>query len=416
MKNIFYSCTLIYLLFVTHTVSAQDQFDVLTLSKALDFTMENNFDFTILQKKIQMADANAEQAALFPNPVLSGGMEAITPDVDSNTPDHQEEVIGVSQSIPLFGTLQKAERVSELEREQLAAELDMLKIQLSSEAKISFYEVVYYQEVIKQLSELQIILNEVLQISKSRLEEGDIAAIEVIRVEANHERFSIESDIANNNLANAKTQLATIMGNPDIRIGECEGSFDTEKLLTTFNQMPQNIGNPLRTLIWEKRQNKISAEIDHAKTGALPELDFETNYRRIADTDQDTFDFSIGISIPVFNRNQGVIRYQTENLEREKALIAKEQNELREQIKITMEDIKSRQERISKFKNSIIPKIEEASRISQSAYSAGDISILEVLDSYHILVESRLTFMQELLELKKSTIQVETLTGSAFNI
>lgn len=414
MKNLIYSSVIVSFLAFGITVPAQERFDVLTLSEALNFTMENNLDFTILQKQIQMSDADAEQAGLFPNPVLSGGMEAITPDTDINNPEQRQDIIGISQSIPLFGTLQKAQRVSELEREQYEAELDILKVQLSSQVKTAFYEVVYYQEVIKQLSELQSILNDVLQVSKSRLEQGDIAAIEVIRVEANNERFSIESEIAESNLANAKTKLATIMGNPQIKIGECKGELETEIVNISLEQTSQFMENPLRKLVWEKRENKAAAEIEKAKTGAYPELEIGTNYRRFDATEQDTFDFTIGVSIPIFNRNQGAIRYQTESLEREKTLIAKEQNELNEQIKITLENIKAHQERISKFKNSILPKIEETSQISQTAYSAGDISILEVLDSYRNLAESRLTFLQELNELKKSVIQLETLTGKEF--
>lgn len=411
MKNFIYSNVIFSFLAFVITAPAQERFDVLTLSDALNFTMENNLDFTILQKQIQMADADAEQAGLFPNPVLSGGMEAITPDTDSNNPDHREEIIGFSQSVPLFGALQKAKRVSELEREQYQAELDILKIQLSSQAKNAFYEVVYYQEVIKQLSELQSILNDVLQVSNNRFNEGDIAAIEVIRVEANHERFSIESDIAENDLAKAKNHLATIMGNPNITIGECKGNLETENLSSLFDQSIKGIENPLRTVVWEKRKHKAAAEIESAKAGGFPELEIGTNYRRIVDSDQDTFDFSIGITIPIFNRNQGVIRYQTENFEREKALIEKERNELNGQIKSTLGDIKSHKERIAKFNDSIIPKIEEASQISQTAYAAGDISILEVLDSYRNLAESRLTYMNELMSLKKSMIQLEALIG-----
>lgn len=409
MKNFIYSNVIFSFLAFVITAPAQERFDVLTLSDALNFTMENNLDFTILQKQIQMADADAEQAGLFPNPVLSGGMEAITPDTDSNNPDHREEIIGFSQSVPLFGALQKAKRVSELEREQYQAELDILKIQLSSQAKNAFYEVVYYQEVIKQLSELQSVLNDVLQVSNNRFNEGDIAAIEVIRVEANHERFSIESDIAENDLAKAKNHLATIMGNPNISIGECKGSLDTERFNSTTSI--QFMENPLRTIVWEKRELKAAAEIESAKAGAFPELEIGTNYRRIVDSDQDTFDFSIGISIPIFNRNQGVIRYQTESFEREKALIEKERNELNGQIITTLGDIQSHKERIAKFNDSIIPKIEEASQISQTAYAAGDISILEVLDSYRNLAESRLTYMKELMALKKSMIQLEVLLG-----
>jgi cobalt-zinc-cadmium efflux system outer membrane protein len=414
MKNFIYSSVIFSFFAIVITVPAQERFDALTLSEALEFTMENNLDFTILQKQIQMADADAEQAGLFPNPVLSGGMEAITTDTDINNPEQRQDIIGITQSIPLFGTLQKAQRVSELEREQYQAELDILKTQLSSQAKTAFYEVVYYQEVIKQLSELQSILNDVLQVSKSRLEQGDIAAIEVIRVEANNERFSIESEIAESNLANAKTQLATIMGNSQIMIGECNGELETESVDFPLEQTAQFTENPLRKLVWEKRESKAKAEIEKAKTGAYPELEIGTNYRRFDVTDQDTFDFTIGISVPIFNRNQGAIRYQMESLELEKSLIAKEKNELNEQVKITTVNIKAHQERISRFKNSILPKIEETSQISQTSYSAGDVSILEVLDSYRNLVESRLTYLQELNELKKSVIQLETLTGKEF--
>ena len=393
------------------SVSAQESIETLSLSDAVNRSLEYNLVFSILQNEIEMADAEAEQAGLFPNPVLSGGMESITTDTDANNPEQRQDMVGITQPIPLGGALQKARRVSELEREQLEAELETLKIELASDTKTAFYEVVYYQEVLDQLDELQSILNDVLQVSKSRLEQGDIAEIEVIRVEANHERFSIESEIAESHLINTKTRLAAIMGNPNLDIGRCQGDLEPVESNLTFESLTQQLDSHPRKAVWQKREVKAEAKIEKAKADSYPQLEIGTNYRRFAASDQDTFDFTVGISIPIFNRNQGAIRYHKENLEREQLAIAYEQKKLEEQIKVTLENVQTHQERIDRFKNNILPKIEETSRISQTSYSAGDVSILEVLDAYRNLAESRLTYLQELIELKKSMIQLEKLIG-----
>lgn len=411
MKRTILLNSLLSMMLLASGAATQEAFDSLTLPEAVTHALEHSLELSAIQAQIHMADADLEEAGLFPNPVLSGGMEAITFDTDRNDPEQRQDIVGITQPIPLGGARVKAMQVAQLERERFEAEFDALRIELVARTKIAFYEVVYYQEMLEQHDELKSILDEVLQVSKDRLKRGDIAEVEVIRVEADHERFAIESETARNHLANAKTHLAATMGNPEIGIGVCYGELEVGNVAIPLDRELSDIDDHPRALVWEKREGKALADVEEARAGAFPQLEIGANYRRFDATDQNTVDLTVGLTIPLFNRNQARVRFEEEDLERERLLIEREKNERTEDALKTLKSIQWHQERIARFRDSILPKIESASRISQTAYAAGDVSILEVLDSYRNLVESRLTYLVELAELNKSIFQLESLIG-----
>ena len=64
------------------------------------------------------------------------------------------------------------------------------------------------------------------------------------------------------------------------------------------------------------------------------------------------------------------------------------------------------------FRENILPKMENALEIARETYEIGDIAILEVLDAYRSLSESRLSYLRDLFQAHLASIELDRLSAA----
>ncbi len=364
-----------------------------------------------------MGEGEVLQSGLLPNPVLTFSEEGITPDAsgtDPSKPDQRQDIVGVSMPIPLWGTPGKARKAAAFELERRRAELDTRLIELRAEVKTAYFAVLYRQESMALMNELAETFDRVVEVSRARFEAGDIAEVEVIKAEANRARFAVKADAVERDLQIARVNLATVLGNPGIEIGICVDEFEgllpelSEKALTEIAK-----DHP-RESAWGRRLDSAEARIAlaRAKSWPIPSLGF--SYRHFVETEQDTFDVTVEIPLPLFDRRQGEIRSALEDLRREEAAVLRERNVAVAELMEARERFEAHQKNVKVFRERILPKMEETLTISRESFAAGETSVLDVLDNYRSLSESRLTYLEELFNLRVALFDLERLAGKEF--
>lgn len=431
--------------------------ETLTLEEARALAERAHPRLAVAEQEIRMAQGEALQAGLWPNPVLGLAIDSYTPGSDDNppdrsraenalelvnqsrsalqgaganllfpnaeiwipaspdpgNPDQRQDVIGVTQAIPLGGVLGKARTAATKEVERLRAQSAAERLTLRTEVKSAFEEVLYRQRVLEGVRELADTLDQVVGVSRQRFEAGDIAEVEVLRSEASLGRFRVEIGMAEQDLIASESRLAEAMGIPSLAIGTCSGTLEgtvpdiaREPVLEALERHP-------RTQVRERAQERAAAEIDVAEAGRWPDLSVGVNYRRYAITDQDTWELGVEVELPLFDRNQGAIRRARENLRREELLAAAESKTVRAHAEGLLATYRTNRERVATFERDVLPRMEETLTIAQDAYAAGEVGILEVLDAHRALAEARLSYLRELHELRQSVTELERLTGLA---
>ena len=421
----------------------------LTLDRALEIALRNHPSLTALLRRVGMAEGDAVQAGLWPNPEIELGIEGYTPNGDDqprdlarfdnaailgnrllaaagsslsidvpsiptpNNPNQQQNIIGISQTLPMWGTPGKARAAANIDTARWKAEHRVELLRIQALVKAAFQEVVYYQQVQVMMTELLETFDDILAVSRTRFEGGDIAKVDVIKAEANHERFVMDSRLAQQNLDNARAKLMEALGAPEIAIGVCVGDLES-----SLPELPDTVLSSLppihpQNTAWNLRQQRAEADIavESSKKWSNPTLGIR--YRDYEFTNQDTWDFFIGFELPIFNRNQGNLRRTRENLAREEALVAAERNAVDTQLRAALTAYSTYSERAEIFRENILPKMERALEIAQQTYEIGDIAILEVLDAYRSLSESRLSYLRDLFQAHLAAIQLERLSAAA---
>ena len=391
---------------------------ILTLDRALAIAARTHPALAAHRHRIGMAEGDATQAGLWPNPEFSIAFESVTPDANnqplSGRPDQRQSVVGISQPIPISGTMAKARKAAKIDIERWRAEYDAQSLDLLASVKGAFLAVVYHQESLNVMQELQDTFVQILNVSKARFESGDTAEAEVMKAEANHERFIMDAELIGHNLNLAMGRLAELLGDPSLAIERCVGNLDGAVPDISRENVSMNSQQHPRARVWELAQDKAEADVVVTQSEKWPVPNLGVGYRHYESTGQDTWDFSLGFKIPIFNRNQGEIRKARESVKREEAIAATQSNAMQSQLDASMMSYETHKHRASVFQQRILPKMEQSFEITQTSFSIGDVTILEVLDAYRSLSEARLTYLEELFQLRSTVVELERLTGHTF--
>lgn len=428
--------------------AALDSGDSLTLEAAVATALSRNPNLETLRREIAAAEGRTKQAGLWPNPVIEAGIEGLTPGGDgpsqdtaalenlvaitdialgqpglwlpsraeSDSPDQQQRILAISQTLPISGAPAKARAAERIETARLRAEYGALTLDIRADVRAAFSQVLKEQQTVQALQKLAETLEQTLQLARSQQEAGEIAEMEVIKAEANFERFSMDRDTASKELEAARAHLALLLGQPDHPLPACEGALDEALEPINWDLIQQALGSHPREEAWRLRVEKAEADLRTARAERIPDLDLSIGYRRYDYTDQDTWDIKAGVEIPLFNRNQGNILAARENIAREESIVAAERNAVLADFRSIRSAYETHAKRAGVFKERVLPKMEESLAITQAAFGAGDISMLEVLDAHRSLSEARLAYLEELAAIQTSIARVERLAGNAVTV
>lgn len=389
-------------------------FDKLTLERAIETALARNPELAEALHLARAARAEARQAGLWPNPRLQAGIESVTPGgskTDPSDPEQRQDVFGLTQSLPIWGTRDRARRAAEREAERRQAEFEALRLELRSRVRAAFQTALYRQRAVEWHTQLGKAFDDLAVIVAERFRQGDVAEVETIRVEADAERFRIEIDAARAALDEARTALAKEMGIPGAPIGECVGELPEELGEIALEGVLRGLDRHPRATARAGRIAAAEAAVDLARARGWAEPEIGIAFRRYDLTGQDTYDFMFGIPIPIFDRNQGAIEAAEETLRRERAAAAAERNEAEAEARAWLSRYESARRRAMAFRERILPRMREAHAIEEARYREGDASLLEVLDARRSYAESRLVYLRELHEAAAARAALERLTG-----
>lgn len=433
----------------------------LTIEEALSLAETKRPDLEALRRRIGMAEGEAEQAGLWPNPTVSIGLEGYTPDGDGRSPDRTtldnlatlsnrwrsrasmvqgilfpgipglvptyelwvpgvpeprdpdqlQQVVSIAQPLPIWGTPRLARKAGLLDKERWRHEYERARLELQSQVKKAFDEVVFQQERLATTLELEGTLLEILGVTRARLAAGDIAEIELIKVEADHERFSLEAESARTDLSRAKTRLARVLGDPNLNVQSC-----TAVASLTLPDLPDFVlsrlpANHPQSKAWEALKDAAMAQVAIAESRRWPAPTLGIGYRHYEFSDQDTFDISLEFELPLFDRKQGDIRAAQEKAKYAIASAESEKNDVEAMLQQTLAAFASHRRRAKAFQDRILPRMEESLSITRIRFEAGDTSMLDVLDAYRSLAEAKLAYHRELFETRVAYHELSYLLG-----
>jgi Outer membrane protein len=287
----------------------------LNLRNAEDTFLKNNLSLLAQKYNISAQKAFILQAKLYPNPSINVVQGAYNTQTGKwfQTGKEGEEAVQVQQLVLLAGKINKQVKIAE--SNALLAEYnfyDLLRT-LRFTLRNDFYQIYYLQQSASVYDEEIRSLEKISSAFEQQRDKGYIARSEVVRIKAQLYSLRNELNDLKNQINDRQSEFRTILQLPAGKYVIAQA--DTNAVLS---QHPQDLVlQNLMDSAYHNRPDLMIAQVNHTlteqnyayqKSLAVPDLLLGGTYDRRGSYIPNFNGISVGLNIPLFNRNQGNIK------------------------------------------------------------------------------------------------------------
>ena len=404
---------------------AQDLPATLTLPDALQLAASRNPTLAAAANDVEIAEADRLQATRRLNPALTTGSEGY-PLFSSLRPafiDGQELTVRVDQELETAGRRR-------LRVEGAAASIDVARSLLGDQRRRLALSVqrAYLQAVLakadREVARASLAdIDQVLGITKARLDQGEIAGGELRRLQV--ERLRVVDDQFATELAlkNAKAALLAIMGFVDLG-----RDFDVSDVLT---EVPASLAaisasaapGGLDRAALERQALAARPDLIAAR-GEERRADSETQLQRALRSPNITVGggfkrtltsngivFGVTVPVPLFNRNPGGIARAEAQRRRAANRSTAAETAVRLDVQEAVNAIEVNQARVRYIERDTLTAAREARDAIMAAYRVGEAGLIDYLDAQRSFRETLRIYNRALYERRISDFAVAAAIG-----
>jgi outer membrane protein, heavy metal efflux system len=364
----------------------------LTLERAIEIAIKNNPRLAEAEAELDAAKARAQTAGRLPNPEAIARMESAP--FSSGTTSQAEYLAGVSQAIPLGGRLSAARKAEQAVAGVRAQELNLARFELTRTVRNAFATALFSSEVFNVQTNTANSLNELVRITAARVEAGDVAALDLARIQSEEAQHRLELKEAARLQHDALDELATAIGNFRVEIQSLSGSLPETLQLASIKSAVFGGDHPAIAIT----QSEVEAQqerLKQARAERVPDVNLDLVYRRIESSRTDAFDVGVRIPIPLFDRKKRV-RQAEYDLRASEARLERVQNQIgHDQHRLELA-LRSALESAELLQNEILPKTDKLLAGAETRYKAGDIPLSELLIIRREASQARLRYAETL--------------------
>lgn len=377
----------------------------LSLQKALEIALRNHPELGVAAASTEIAQGNVIQAGLYPNPTIG----YIGEQVGSKGNAMGQQGPFVSQEIVTGGKLENAQTAAQQAVTVTQWQAITKRFLLEAKLRTAFYEVLTAERELKEIDAAVKIAQENLDIAKKlELINGKL---EVMRANVDLEANLIKQIAGKNRLLAATPLLANAMGVPA-----------SSKLITTGDleaPKPEYDASAMREIITSNHSEVMAAQagiaeaeqlITKARLQNIPNLQLKAQplYDYTEQVAQASFE--VGVTIPVWNKNQGNILAADAEVNRRRHELDTIKLRLTEQLVQAGQRYETAKEQTLKYEKELIPQAKEVLRVTKIAFQNGEIKDYNtLLDAQRTVAQARINYAQSLGEFWKAVAELEAL-------
>lgn len=386
----------------------------ITISDAVSIFLQQNLQLVAARYDVDTVDAEKLSARLRPNPEISVGFSDIPLDFRDNFVKPQTFSYDISQTFELSGKRSKRIAEANANSEVARAEFQIVLWQLTNDVKRKFYAVLLAESLLKLAKANQETFAEIVDHTKEVFQLGEISGLDLQRLEI--EKFKFDTDVANSerDYELALRDLRVTLGG-DYRAMDIEaaGSIDYyqsyEFSLADLRDKALAARPDLKAALLSERAADASIRLQDAQR--IPDLTLGAGIEQVPQGGS-TYNFGVGIQLPVHDRNQG---------ERAKALIQKSraqnqqrlvQNQVLSEVDKAAVAFEIQKRRVELYRSGVLTKVDDIQRLTEFSLKAGESSTIELLDAIRTRRETLAGFYQTLFDYQAALLDLELATAT----
>ena len=388
--------------------------DILTLESATEQFLRRNLTLEAARFEVGVAEAERVAARLRPRPGLTVSAENLQVSGPTSFSRLYEAGATITQSFELGnrGALRRgvADRTVAVAEARLT---DVLRRRLF-DLKRTYFETILARTILELAWENRAAYGELVRFNTVRLEEGDIAAGELIKVRL--ERIKYETAVANADLAlrQSKIELLELLGESSFERAatlDLAGRLQlrTEAIdLTTLREAA--LANRTDIKVAEAEVARFESVFKLERSRAKGEITPFVGYKRVGI--DNTVLAGVTLPLPFGNRNQGGIARAEAEQRVAEALLRLVRNRALAEVESAYRAYETAREQVKAYEAGLLDQADESREITLAAYKEGAAELVTLIEAQRTRAEVRTNYYRALFDYQKALFQLELATGA----
>ena len=409
MKNFLIITFVVLISLFNFLLHAFEESHFYPIEEVIEIAIKENPQLKAFKAGVDASQGDLIQASLYPNPEIEGeGLRGRALGGESKRGKEYNFTLSQPFEWPLKRFYRK--KVAGKDVDIATLELEEFKLDLTSQVKTSFYEILKLEKELTLTKENLSDSEKILTSVKVRVESGEAPEFELIKAQVEVLRAEKELKKAENKIIIAKSNLNSLLGKFLPEGFDVSGELKAPYEIYEINPL-LNIAYKKQPLLLQKESGlqKQQYNISFQKNNRFPDISLKTIFAR--EIDKRSFGFGFSLPLPLWNRNQGAIARAS--AEERKA--QEELNQIRLELgKLITEELKNYQissEQIEIFEKGLLKQAEEALRIAKLRYVEGESGLIDFLDAQRVYRQVSFEYYQTLFEGNSSKARLERLAG-----
>lgn len=360
--------------------------DTVSLRGAVRQALRNSPQLKAFGWSAKGAVARVRQAALWPNPEIELERENFGGSGDFSGMDRAQDTLALTQLLPLGGDIKHRRRLAEAERDLASWDYHAARLEVVLSTSRRYISALAASRRLELARRELAVAKELEFITDKRIEFGDASPVERARVAVPVVEAELELTRAGLADTAARQRLALAWGERSLADIRLTGTLDKLAPLPEPSALVATVNNSPEVARWAAEISAREAATKLARSQAIPDPVLRVGIKRDHRTDDHGLIVGISLPLPLFDRNQGVRRAAraAENAAGENRRAA----ELRIESAFSSAyfSLAVAHAESSALRNRALPAAREAYEATRSAFSAGQLPYLEVLDASRTLL------------------------------
>jgi outer membrane protein, heavy metal efflux system len=386
------------------------------LNQFEQFALATNPTLRQADALVRQSAAQARQVGLLPNPVIGYRGEEIR----GGEYGGGEQGGFIQQTLVLGGKLGLRRNIYEQQRREDEIGVTEQRYRVLSNVRQDFYSTLAAQEVVNIRRRLLGIALDATETAHQLANVGQADAPDVLQAEVEAEQAKVDYTAAQRIFIEEFQTLAALSGRADLPVSPLQGNLEHPPEINV-DQIVNQIAKDSPSV--ERAQQDIAraeAELKSAKRESVPDLQVnagaQQSFETLGDLNPKHVGFigfaTIGVTLPIFNRNQGNVAAARADLEREQSEVTRVQLSLRQRAQPLLQAYQSAQMEANRYKNEMIPRAARAYQLYLAKYQQMAAAYPQVIVSQRTLFQLQVGYINALQRVWMTAVALQNYTLS----
>ena len=419
----------ILILSINNICIAQESKDTISLNfkQAEELFLKNNFVLLANYYNIDIAKAAVEQARLFNNPTIFSEINAYNSinntwfytrkfqDPSSGAQYYGTYSLQINQLILLAGKRSKLVNLAKANVALNKAAFDDVLRQLRNQLFITFTNLAFDAQSIELYQEEETRISTLVEIEKIALSKGAASGYELTRLQFELQDMQNQIKLLQNQYADDYSTFLLLLNPKDSTY------YLTEELIpnlsTTIN-LSQVVDSALKNrpdLILANAQLEVSnLDLKLQKASKVPDLTIGATFDRAGGAYLNYTGLNIALPLPVFNRNQGVIKQAAIRVEQSKTLLNQTNYTVSQEANNAFLKLNNSLTEKYKVQEGYEISLQNISIQASENYNKRVIGLIDFLDKIHTYRNAKINLLNLQLDILQAQNNINYTTNALF--